>query len=92
MTALPSLPAPIRPRKHRRTQHAQRRDNLRKALQFGPMTLFEARRAMCCTRFALHNTLRGMTDVVCVKGSLHLKAAAVVALLSRAAVVECATW
>jgi len=36
---------------------------IRKALQFGPLTLVELRSRMGCSRFALYKTLRSMPDV-----------------------------
>ena len=63
MTALPFLPAPLRPRRHRRVALDTRAANVRKWLAFGPVPLASLARDMQCTRYALWHTLRTMPDV-----------------------------
>jgi hypothetical protein len=52
-----------------------RADKLRKALQFGPLTLAQARSQMCCTRYALRHTLKLMPDVTVDRGVVTRAAA-----------------
>lgn len=80
------LPAPLCPRRHRVISRQRRASNLRKALQFGPLTLASARQRMCCSRSALHHTLKLMPDITLADGTIFL--ARVASSCSRQAVAS----
>lgn len=57
------LPAPIAPRRNRRSAVAERAERLRKQLQFEPLSIRAACQRLVCSRFALRATLKQMPDV-----------------------------
>lgn len=66
------LPAPLRPRTRRHQSRAVRATLLRLKLQFGPMTVNEAKAALMCTRRVLHDVITVMPDVSLISGRVTL--------------------